>query len=134
MIEKMSALTQLNQPQLVEEINLNKLALLEGLSKIQLMFPFLMSNNLSQYIHLLVTMLFSPKSGCQKLDTCLLIANSKCLTTFAYYSTPAQFKESIDCKKGQGSNYIEQQHLCHQQWLEIYGGTNCTSFMEKIMS
>lgn len=42
-----------------------------------------------------------------------------------------QFKDSIQCKKGSGLTFVAEQKICHADYINIYGGSNSTAFMEK---
>lgn len=76
---------------------MNVLAILEGVARLQITLPFLFTNFLTKYLQIVVSLLFESVnvSDNAKLVNCILTSNSKPLTTFAYYSTPNQFHESI---------------------------------------
>ena len=62
-------------------------------------------------------MLLNFKFRQEKLVNCVILANSKPLTTVAYYMSKDDYANSMYNKKNKNKSYVEEQMHCHQIFL-----------------
>jgi hypothetical protein len=94
-------------------------------------FPFVFTNFLERYLHLLLQLLINYSFRNEKLLKCVLASNCKPLTTFPYYANETQMEQVNQGRRVSEPSFANEQIKCHQQFLNIYGGMKATAFMEK---
>ena len=88
-------------------------------------YPFVYSDFLKEYLFFILGLMVKgiPKPKyfqSEKLLSSIIIANFKPLTSFAYYQTSEEFKNSIySRKRAEFDNLAIQQH-CHSIFRQVY--------------